>query len=112
MMIEGIALDTEEYAVSSLTEFEMGNVIWKESRKKAIKDPARVATIFSEAIRGLWKIEMDSIPAVLAVAIDRNLTFYDASYAYLAERENLLLVTQDEDLLKKCKVAIRIKDVK
>src|SRR5271157_6012910 len=112
MLIEGIALDSEKFAVSSLTEYEIGNVLWKENQNKKLKDPKRVAAIFSEAIHGLRKIEMDSISGVLTVAIDRNLTFYDASYAYLAERENLLLVTQDEDLLKKCKVAIRIKDVK
>jgi predicted nucleic acid-binding protein len=111
MLTGGIVLDSEECAVSSLTAYELGNVLWKESQKKKLKDPARVAEIFYEAIRGLQKIEIDSISGVLAIAMGRNLTFYDASYAYLAERENLLLVTQDEDLLKKCKAAITVKDI-
>jgi predicted nucleic acid-binding protein len=48
---------------------------------------------------------------VLDVAVNRNLTFYDASYAYLAEKGNLKLVTADTDLLKKYEVAISIKEM-
>jgi len=97
--------------VSSLTEYEIGNVLWRENQQKKLKDSRRIATIFSEAIRPLRKMEIDSIANVLAVAIERRLTFYDASYAYLAEKENMRLVTQDTDLLKKCKVAISIKEM-
>ena len=67
--------------------------------------------IFSETLSSLKKLEIDSLANVLAVAIERCLTFYDASYAYLAEKENLRLVTQDSDLLKKCKAAIPIKEM-
>jgi predicted nucleic acid-binding protein len=55
---------------------------------------------------------MDSLANILAVAMERDLTFYDASYVYLAEEENLRLVTQDMDLLNKCKTAITIKEMK
>jgi len=34
-----------------------------------------------------------------------------ASYAYMAEKENLRLVKQDKELLKKGKVAISIKEM-
>ena len=34
-------------------------------------------------------MEIDSIANVLAVAIERHLTFYDASYTYLTEKENM-----------------------
>ena len=63
-------------------------------------------------LRPLRKIEIDSLANALAVAIERDLTFYDASYAYMAEKENMRLVTQDTDLSKKCKVAISIKEMK
>jgi predicted nucleic acid-binding protein len=111
ILVSGVAFNAEECAVSSLTEYDIGNVLWRESQQKKLKDPKRVATIFSEAIRPLRKMEIDSIANVLAVAIERHLTFYDASYAYLAEKENMRLVTQDADLLKKCKVAISIKEM-
>lgn len=108
----GITINAQECAVSTLTEYEVGNVLWKENQQKKLKDPARIATIFSEALTPLRKLEIDSLPNVLAFAIDRHLTFFDASCAYLAEKENLRLVTQDTDLLKKCKVAISIKEMK
>ena len=111
ILVSGVAFNAEECAVSSLTEYEIGNVLCRENQQKKLKDPKRVATIFSEAIRPLRKMEIDSIANVLAVAIERRLTFYDASYAYLAEKENMRLVTQDTDLLKKCKVAISIKEM-
>jgi len=111
ILVSGVAFNTEECAVSSLTEYEIGNVLWRENQQKKLKDPQRIATIFSEAIRPLRKMEIDSLANVLAVAIERRLTFYDASYAYMAEKENMRLVTQDTDLLKKCKVAISIKEM-
>ena len=111
ILISGIPFNAEECAVSSLTEYEIGNVLWRENQQKKLKDPRRVASIFSEAIQPLRKMEIGSIASVLIVAIDRHLTFYDASYAYLAETEDLKLVTQDVDLLKKCRVAISIKEM-
>ena len=111
ILISGIPFNVDECAVSSLTEYEIGNVLWRENQQKKLKDPRRIATIFSEAIRPLRKMEIDSIANVLAVAIERHLTFYDASYAYMAEKENMRLVTEDTDLLKKCKVAISVKEM-
>ena len=83
----------------------------ERKQQKKLKDPEQVAKIFSEAIQPLRKLEIDSITDVLAVAIQRKLTFYDASYAYVAEKENLKLVTGDADLLEKCKLAITIKEM-
>jgi len=111
ILVSGVAFNAEECAVSSLTEYEIGNVLWRENQQNKLKDPKRIATIFSEAIRPLRKMEIDSLANVLAVAIERHLTFYDASYAYMAEKENMKLVTQDTDLLQKCKVAIPIKQM-
>jgi predicted nucleic acid-binding protein len=111
ILVSGVAFNAEECAVSSLTEYEIGNVLWRENQQKKLKDPRRIAMIFSEALHPLRKLEIDSLANVLAVAIERHLTFYDASYAYLAEKENLKLVTQDSDLLKKCKVAISVKEM-
>lgn len=111
ILFSGVVFNAEECAVSSLTEYEIGNVLWRENQQKKLKDPTKIATIFSEAIQPLRKMEIDSLANVLTVAIDRHLTFYDASYAYIAEKENIKLVTQDTDLLSKCKVAISIKEM-
>lgn len=112
LLISGQAFNTEECAVSSLTQYEVGNVLWRENKQKKLKDPARIAAIFSEALSPIRVLEIDLLAKILPVAIERDLTFYDASYAYLAEKEKLRLVTQDTDLLKKCKAAISIKEMK
>jgi predicted nucleic acid-binding protein len=106
ILLSGVPLNAEECAISALTEYEIGNVLWRETKRTRMKNPQLAATTFSKAMQTLTKLEIDSIANVLAVAIERNLTFYDASYAYLAEKEGLTLVTQDTHLLKKCKVAI------
>ena len=111
MLLSEKPFNFEEYSISSLTEFEIGNILWKENKKGELDDPKRIAEIFSESIANSRKIEVDSIVNVLVIAIERNLTFYDASYAYLAEKEKIKLVTEDMDLHKKCKYAIHIKDI-
>ena len=111
LLISGIPFNAEECAVSSLTEYEIGNVLWRENQQHKLKDPAKVAEIFSQTIHPLREMKIDSIANVLAVAIERHLTFYDASYAYIAEKENIKLVTEDIDLLKKCRAAIPIKEM-
>ncbi len=111
ILVSGVTLNAEESAVTTLTEYEVGNVLWKENKQNKLKDHKKIAMIFSEAIRPLRKMEIDSLANVLAFAIARQLTFYDASYAYIAEKENIQLVTADTDLLKKCKAAIAIKDM-
>jgi predicted nucleic acid-binding protein len=108
MLLSSIPFSAEECAVSSLTEYEVGNVLWQENKQGKLKNPRKVAAIFSEVMAPLQKIAIDSVAEVLVIAIERNLTFYDASYAYIAEKQTMKLVTQDTDLLKKCKVAIPI----
>ena len=112
ILVSGFPINGEECAVCTLTEYEIGNVLWKENLQKKLEDPKRIAAIFSEAMLPLRKLEIDSMSNVLAVAIERHLTFYDASYAYLAEKVALKLVTEDTDLLKKCKVAISMNEMK
>jgi predicted nucleic acid-binding protein len=108
LLISGNPFNVDECVISELTPYEVGNVLWRENKQGKLKNPQKVATIFSEAMAPLKKIKLDSIAETLAIAIMRNLTFYDASYAYIAESQNLKLVTQDADLLKKCKQAIPI----
>jgi len=108
LLVSGIPFNSDECAVSTLTEYEVGNVLWRESQQGKLENPRRVAAIFSEAVSRLGKFNFDSLPDVLAIAIERNLTFCDASYACIAEKHKLKLVTQDTDLLSKCEVAIPI----
>jgi predicted nucleic acid-binding protein len=108
LLASGVPIDSDECAVSTLTEYEVGNVLWRENQQGKIKNPHKVAAIFSAVLRPLRKFEIDSLPGVLAIAMERHLTFYDASYASIAEKNQVQLVTEDADLLNKCKAAIPI----
>jgi len=110
LIVSGSTYDSEQFAIISLTEYEIGNVLWKEDKKKRLKDAKRVASIFSSAMSDLSEISFDSVADVLAVASDRELSFYDASYAYVAEKNGLILLTENRHLLKKCKCAISTKE--
>ena len=69
ILVSGIPFNVDECAVSSLTEYEIGNVLWREDQKKKLKNPTRIATILSEAIRPLRKIGIDSIADVFPATI-------------------------------------------
>jgi len=110
LLLSGEAFDLEQCAVSTLTEYELGNVLWKETRRKRI-DFKQAAQTFSDALSELKKISIGTLDDILVLALERNLTFYDASYAYLAEKGDMKLVTEDVDLIKKCNTAIHLKDM-
>ena len=110
LLLSGEAFDLEQCAVSTLTEYDLGNVLWKETRRKRI-DFKQAAQTFSDALSELKKISIGTLDDILVLALERNLTFYDASYAYLVEREDMKLVTEDVDLIKKCKCAIHLKEM-
>jgi len=87
------------FIVLDLTVYEVGNVIWKEYRRGKIRDPAVVARLFQEIFNIIPVVRFNAdIREVLGLAINENLTFYDASYLYMARTHNAKLVTEDRDL--------------
>jgi predicted nucleic acid-binding protein len=112
MLLEGVYMDSDRFAITTLTEYEIGNVLWKESKNKKLKNPNKISQIFADAIKDLKRYNIDRISEVLDISIGRGLNFYDASYAYVAETQNLILITEDTELLKKTKNAIRVQEIK
>jgi len=57
--------------------------------------------MFEEVVKGLERLSIGSrMYEVLDVAAKNGMTFYDASYVYVARREGLRLVTEDPELLR------------
>jgi predicted nucleic acid-binding protein len=110
LLISEKTFNLEQCAVGSLTEYELGNVLWKEAKTRKINIKA-ASQIYSDALLELKKISINSIADVLTLALERNLTFYDASYVYIAEKEGLILVTEDKEILDKCKRAKKTNDI-
>jgi len=88
---------------SNLAIYEVGNAIWKQvyqRRKISIEEAIIVLEVLYEIFENLKKLEMDYTKEVLKIAVNEGLTFYDASYIYLAVKNNLTLVTDDDKLYR------------
>lgn len=91
--------------ILDLTKYELGNIVWKEYRLGHVKNWKRSIEQWSRIVGELssYSIDAKHLKEVEKIAVERDLSFYDASYVYAAEKQNLKLVTEDENLLNKCK---------
>jgi predicted nucleic acid-binding protein len=98
-----------DISVLTLTKYEVGNVVWKRNRRKEIKDFEFLTKALKEffASVNVMEIEFDDAESI---AVKRDISFYDAAYISAAESNNLLLVTEDKEILKKSENAISTED--
>ena len=89
--------------VLDLTFYEAGNVLWKANTLQGrLSTDEREA--FSELLVDLRRevtvhtLEDIGLNDVMAVAVDAELTFYDAAYLACAEKLDATLVSEDADL--------------
>ncbi|MCX8183067.1 MAG: type II toxin-antitoxin system VapC family toxin [Crenarchaeota archaeon] len=96
--------------ILDLTKYELGNIIWREYRLGHVKNWEKSIEQWSRIIGELssYSIDAEHLKEVGKIAVERGLSFYDASYVYAAEKQNLKLVTEDENLLNKCKNSITL----
>jgi len=94
-----------------LANYELGNIIWKEcvlkrriDVKEAVSRAEKLAKIL-EILR-IEKIKSEAdFKETMELAATLKLTFYDASYLYVAKSKKLTLVTDDKELNEKAKQA-------
>lgn len=81
---------------------EYANVISKIARKKNV-DSKEVINLFSQTIEELKNFEIDVEPErALEIALEYKISVYDAHFVYLAKGFNVLMITEDKEVLKKC----------
>ena len=98
---EKMVLFVDRFVILDLTLYEVGNIVWKEYHRGRIRDPVLVATMFREVLRNVRELSIEcSLPEIVELSVKNNITFYDASYIYVARRHGLRLVTEDVDLKK------------
>lgn len=98
---EKILLYKDLFVILDLTKYEIGNVIWKEFKKNKIKDLLTVLQLFKEILSDINELSINKdLDEVEKISIENNMTFYDASYIYIARKHRLKIVTEDKDLLK------------
>jgi predicted nucleic acid-binding protein len=89
-----------------LAFYEAGNAIWRQVylRKSLTPAEGRKALITLEAVlKVMGVVSVEHGPAVLDIAIEGGLTYYDASYIHAAVKNGLTLVTDDERLFSVAK---------
>ena len=86
----------------SLWRYELGNVLWKKVRfgeldlAAANRCVEQGETMVTETVANLqWS-------RIVGLAADAGLTFYDASYVWLARARGLKLRTRDTQILREC----------
>ncbi len=92
-----------EPKTTKLIFYELGNVLWKESRIFKRFSSAEAQAMLKDWI--LWiecnfDIYEPDWHATLAIALETGLSYYDASYLWLAKKVNEPIVTADKDLKK------------
>ena len=99
-------------AILDLTKYELGNAVWKEYKLGLLKNWENPIVLWSKIMEEMptYRIEMQHLRDIEKIAVERDLTFYDASYIYMAETQNLKLITEDEELLSKCENSLPLNE--
>jgi predicted nucleic acid-binding protein len=94
-LLEGKTLD--------LAMYELGNVVWKGIKRNTITpDEGEQLIVLISKIISIMEIQEIGVNGdVLKVAVDNNLSYYDASYLYAAISVKDVLVTEDKKLKDK-----------
>lgn len=91
-------LGDDSLLVPTLFQYEVANICWKKLRKYPEQ---REALLEAHSLLEQMEIEEADVsaPEVLLLADRENLTVYDTSYLWLAEKSGLDLVSLDGDLM-------------
>ncbi|MFZ8855730.1 MAG: type II toxin-antitoxin system VapC family toxin [Candidatus Nanopusillus sp.] len=97
-------IDYNYIYILDFTFYEIGNAIWKDYHKfKRINNPTETSEVIYGILKELNVIKNSylSFIEIIKIAIEKNLTYYDASYVYASKNFGLILVSEDEDLIEK-----------
>lgn len=82
---------------------EYANVLAKLARKNTALTQDKVLSHFEYTLAELEKYERKvNLSAVLRLALRFRLSVYDAHFVHLAVDNQLVLVTEDQEIIKKC----------
>jgi len=87
--------------ILSLAFYEVGNAVWKQvylKRSLTLEEGRKALSTLTEVLMKMNLVLIEDSSAVLGIAVEEGLTYYDASYIYAADRNGLTLVTDDERL--------------
>jgi len=84
----------------NLSLYELGNVIWKYvvRGKISVKEAEKLLALIKKTIYLMEIVEIGLNLRALTIAIEQNISYYDASYIQLALQEKDYLITEDKKL--------------
>jgi len=91
----------EENYILTLTIYEIGNALWRETRllrRLTIDEAEEIMRAIITLIKFMQVTEPQDPIEVLRVSNEIETTFYDAAYVITALRRGLILVTDDRGL--------------
>ncbi|MBB5253841.1 type II toxin-antitoxin system VapC family toxin [Sulfurisphaera ohwakuensis] len=84
----------KECITADLVYYELGNFLWKIKRIDLLSD-------FTNILKFIRIENVTLSKEVLEIAINENLTYYDATYLFLSRKYNIPLVSDDKDLISR-----------
>jgi len=89
----------QDQTILDLTIYELGNIIWKETKEKDEANERTKALEKIITIMQIYRISPNDITPITQNATRHRLTFYDSAYLTMAQKTNTTLVTEDQQLL-------------
>jgi len=106
---EKVSTTLEGQYILDLTRYELGNALWKVAKliDKHDKPTALEALEQVHSLIALMEVMrpegLEELTRTMETAFDTGLSFYDSAYIQTARRNDLVLVTEDERLIKQAK---------
>jgi len=97
----------------SLAKFELGNIVWKEVflHKRINREEGLRLLSFISKVLNTMNLEDVNCKETEEIAMDYGITFYDASYVWLARKLDLPLITEDNKLRKAVERELKVLSV-
>lgn len=88
----------------SLTKYEIGNVLWKETillKRVSVEEALEAISLLSKILKIMVIVDPSNNSITFKLAHDLQITYYDASYILAATERNAKLITDDTKLTRK-----------
>ncbi len=98
----------------SLVVYEVGNSLWKAVKLGFIEEEEAASALDTFLKLKVWReLKESELLEAIFLSVSSNITYYDAVYMALAKSERAILLTADEELIRKASViveAVHLKD--
>jgi predicted nucleic acid-binding protein len=95
-----------------LARYELGSILWKDHVLQARISERELKLLMRTIKHTLAVMDIQEIVSseeeILGIATKLKMTFYDASYVYVAKAKELRLVTEDLRLIKKVAQTVNV----